>query len=430
MVAIPVRGAQIFFILGTSSRLSYLEKAVKDHTKNLALANTLFQFYKNDIAKIIQGTNEKILKIVAAHLSLNPNLDYMSAKRAGLDQRMAQDLKRLLDMAAQDIEAKWDTYRGRINLHGRMVSGYTARKVTPPWIPISLNLKDTRGRKLAPWKGLIHFHMQNLGTLVMRQVNQGLVAGEDLHIILQRVRKLLKIKGKKTAREAARPYRGPNPAYQDVTDNALPDQDSWSQTTSLFDSPPVEVTEGTYTLEDVDDLRSDQVAAMGWKSRAYTPDDEELWQANASTTALEQSLTSDVVNMLHEGEIQVGQENQGIKDFSWVVSKPQKECDSCTDRDGMTMTEIKEKFGKGVFPKGEAYPYDLTQDAPPPLHPFCYCQLIAVINDDWAGDQLEKAGYTWDSDKGVAYGKDANEQKAGFGDLSFDDWMTKVGGLQ
>lgn len=403
-------------------------QAFTDYKRQMRTANTLYRYYRDQIAEVIRQTTGDTLNLVSGHLALLPpdQMNFMTARRYNILDRLKDDLHRLYDHAGYLIEKQWEDQRLMLGLHARLVAGYIARKNQPPWMPVVLDFEAVRNQRKDLWRNLIHFHMRNLADFVVRQVNQALVNEESLHDILQRVRSVLKVKPKKRrAREID--YRDPSlKSIQDMGENVA---DTWSDTQTIFGKPPVEVTEGTFTLEDVEQLQADQVKAMGWEQRAYTPDDDALWEKNKMLNALEQSLTTDVLDLMHDGVIQIGTDNMGIKDFVWVLSRPQPECDSCTDRDGLTMTDIKKKFGSGVFSKGEAWPPGLKKDSPPPLHPHCRCQIVPQLNDEWSKNALKKSGYEWDEDDGTAFNPNVSQRKLGFKDLSWDEWMAKVGGL-
>ncbi len=402
------------------------DRALKDYRSQQRQANDLYLFFRSEIQKILKQNFNEAIALVASTLAVVGELNYMTVKAAGIDKRLHQNLQRLFELTALEIEQVWEKRRRMFALHAAMLTGYVSRKNQPPWIPVNLNLNgigtETAG---GSWRSLIHFHMRNMADAVNKQVGSGLIAEEDLHAILNRVRKTLGTKN--SMKESYRRQNAGRIELQEASDEAA--ADTWSATQELFGKPPVSISEGTYTLEDVRQLQSYQDRVMGWKNREYNPDDKLQWERNKYMMDLERTMVMDAQYLMNETGVKMGSDNLGIQDFTWVVSKPQLECDACTDRDGMTLNEITKKFGTRSFSKGEAYPADLPQNSPPPLHPHCRCQVVPKLRDEWAKDTLKKEGYEWDQDSGIAFNPNKQQQQLGFQSMSWDQWMSKVGGL-
>lgn len=420
--------------------MSFRENVTAEYRKQKSRANDLFLFFRSEAQQILLGYFDAILALISQSLALIPEdqLNYSSVKAAGLDKRLQLNIQRTMELAANDVTKLWADRRRMFPVHALMVSAYAARKNQPPWVPVKLDLNaigktfdqqnnPVAHRRASIWHNLIHYYLRTLAEKINEDIGSGLLAEESLHAILTRVRKSLAMRPVKRSREQAfnKAYRKPL-REDDAEDTGA---DTWELTKKIFNVPPVEVSEGTYRLEDVQSLQDWQTQVMGWKSRAYDPDDAEQWEKNKLMSKIEQTMVLDAQYLMNETGQTLGPKNMGISDFTWVVSKPQPECDACTVRDGMTLNEIKEKYGTRPFPKGEAYPADLPQNSPPPLHPHCRCQVVPKLKDDWSQETLSKEGYDWQPDDGTSFNPNADQQELGFKKMSWDDWMSKVGGL-
>lgn len=378
----------------------------KDYKGILKMTNAMYKLRTNQIGSVLSDAFDSCVKSISAHLIFHDKMDYQKLFAAGTFTRMEHDVKAILKHAAYQMEDISTKLRRSMDLTGRLASSYLARKATPPWIPIKLDIGSMDGVS-GPGKGLFIYYMDQLAKDISTQVQRAALNGESPSQTLKRVRALFNRANKNRMNES-------------MTDPKIANQynqayDQKSELASYVDKS-VDIKEGFYTVEDVEDLQSEQRTAMQWEHRQYRPwFSDSLKSNNRVLRQLETNFMSDMIEALHTGMLQVGSKNMGIKDFEWVVSRPQPKCDECTVRDGKTMTEVKtirDKF------KGQ----------PPPLHPNCRCQLVPKINDEWAKKELEADGYEWDSSSGVAFNPTAEQKKLGFTKMNWDDWLSTVTG--
>jgi hypothetical protein len=96
-------------------------------------------------------------------------------------------------------------------------------------------------------------------------------------------------------------------------------------------------TKDVYDIQDIESKEYDEV--YGWE--------------------LEQSMSHEYVKSVREGGIDAANEN-GYTDLMWVAVVDAKTCDDCcdgsgcSDRDGLTSTEIEKKYGDPIMPPAHA----------------------------------------------------------------------------
>lgn len=386
-------------------------KVNQDYRRFIQTMNAVFSFRKYQMTKSIKDVQNNLQKIIAFHLSNMPTINYNNYLALHLDKTIPIELEREFKIAETRIKEEWTLLRKDANLMGRLFMAFVARKSQPPWIPVKINLETPHKERKGPnWSVSIPYYLKRYESIIMDQISIGVKNEESISEIVSRIKNVF---GKRKSREAKRTIV----KEQD-------DSEIWDQTAQVLSQPTTDVSVGVYTTDDVQALKDRQYEAMNWYHRDYSPDmAESVWMRNKAMMGLERDMMNDVLYAMNSGFITVGNENMGIKDYVWITSKPQKECDVCCDRDNLTMSQIKDKFGTGGFPKGEVYPYDLKQNDPPPLHPHCHCQLVAQINDDWSDNALEKNGYTWDATTGEAFNPTAEQRKLGFTKMSWDQWL-------
>lgn len=403
-----------------------LKKVIdQDYKNSLKRQNVLFKYFRSKIADQIRLGVQQSLSIIDSRLSILPDDNYIALVHSRQKLSLDDSIRTTWKHYSQIIETMWGDMRHFIDLNSRVSMAFIARKASPPWVEVKINLKDKRSRKHEDlWMGQIHFHLTNLAEYIIRQVNQGFASGESREDIYKRIRNIARLK-LTSSKEAD--YRSPYMKYVASFNNSDP-QNGFESGVELNSSPNVTATEGIYRLDDIVTLQNEQIKANNWYHRQYSGVDDEMWSKNKSLMALERDLMSDAVTLLHEGAYTVGSENMGIDDFQWVVSFPQNnsECDSCCERSDMMMSEIKKKFKR---PIDDSYPKFLPPDSPPPLHPHCKCQLVPKIKEEWAKDTLKNKGYEWDSEDGLAFNPDAKQKKLGFKKMSFDQWIETVSKL-
>lgn len=388
--------------------MTKLEKVIsEDFSKIQKRSNALFNVYMKEIGVLIDAAKADVLATVASILAYHTQpITYSSLKSHGTLDRLQRTIEHRLDVLALDIENYWDTKRNSFDLISRLSVAFISRKSAPPWIKTNLNLKDkiSTDGKFDPRRGHIRFYFRNLSDFILKQIQQATLKEESLNQTLARIRKLFDRNEKRGIREQE---FDPNKLYVDANDD-----------NNQFDLSrgKLNISEGTYTLEDVEDFQSDQIKANAWESRQYRPYFSDSLKANNRYLRdLEQTLMSDAVEQLHSGQLQLGSKEMGIDDMLWRVSFPQKECDECTDRDGMTMTDIQDTIK------------DKYRGLPPPLHPNCKCQLVPKIKDDWAKETLSKQGIEWNPDTGATYSPDEQERSYGIRNMTFDQFIKNIG---
>lgn len=397
--------------------MTKLQKRIEnDHKEILKMVNAMYKRKTFEIGAILRDAFDTVVKSIAAHLLIHENLNYSTLVSSGVLKRIEQDAEAILGNAAYKLENIAEDFRYSMNLTGRLASSYIARKATPPWIPIKLDIGSTDG-STGPGKGLFIYYMKQLSQEIVTQVSRAALNEESAHGVLKRVRTLFNRastsrmteanKDDMTDLETARQY---NYAYDQQSITAgIEDQ--------MFGKNAVSIKEGFYTIEDIEKLQIEQRESMRWSHRQYRPwFSDELKSNNRVLRQLETNFMSDMIEALHSGMLQIGSENLGIKDFEWVISRPQPKCDECTKRDGLTMKEIKSQIK------------DQFKDQPPPLHPNCRCQLVPKIKDDWAKSALAEEGLEWDSDEGVAFNPTDKQKELGFKKMNWDDWLSTVQG--
>lgn len=383
----------------------------KDSKEISKAHNALFKYQKQLMAKEISKYQKDVQNILVNFLSRLPEIDY-STFVSNYEKQVLHELESCAPIE-QLINLWWDL-RNHINLSGRLHGGFIARKATPPWISVRMNISDPALYQLNI-RNSVTYSMRGLIQLIMGQINIGIKNQEQLGPIIQRVTSLFKSPLKKAKEAASAPFN--------FDELRVPDD------TEKFDDGNFIVEQGVFNQQDINKLRTAQIKAMGWMNRQYDPNmDDRIWKRNKAMMGLERDMLNDSLFALHNGLITVGSENMGIKDFVWITSFLETTCEVCGARDGMTMKEIEEKFGKGKFPRGEAWPSSLRQNDPPPLHPHCNCQIAADIKDDWSEKALEKDGYTWNPDSGIYFSPTGEQKKLGFTDMTWDQWLGNLGG--
>ena len=399
-------------------------KSVVNRDFKLHQANMLglFAWRKKRIAEALQDFQHNVLRLIAFHLSNMPAVTYSNFLAQRLDRVIVDEIDKQLKIVEARILPEWQTLRRQMDLSGRLFIGFIARKNTPPWLPVKLDI-GSAPKTLDRFEKDLPYRLKHLEAEIMKAVHMAVHAEEPVHQALNRVKKIFNSQRRRSMEKDYRPQM-----YKDAEDmNEQYNQSSWEASAKLGGG--VDMTEGFYTMADVQRLKDEQAEAMGWYYRDYSPDmDEAIWARNVALMSIEQDLMRDAIQRLHSGELQIGSENLGIDDFQWITSKPQKECDECCQRDEMTMTEIKDTFGTGSFPRGaHVWPPELKQDSPPALHPHCACRLVPKIKDDWADETLEKNGTKWDDVSGDFYQPGEQEQRFGFTRMSYDQWIKNIG---
>ncbi|MBL0233230.1 MAG: hypothetical protein IPQ08_06155 [Chitinophagaceae bacterium] len=346
--------------------------ADREYKKQMKQLGTYYKYQLSNVGEVIDEHKNIVLKIISFELSHMMNINYKDALAHGVIRRMTQHIDHTFNMCSDKIKKYADEIQSDADLFGRLTAGYIARKVTPPWIEVNLNLKD-KPRKVmdVPWMGLFDFYFKKLSDDIMNRITQGLLYEESITDILTRVRGLFpkpKIKSKEDD-GGNYGFDSGGVGISGRDDNTL--DDSFKINKTIFGKAPVMVSEGVYTLEDVELMHNRLYEANNWESRQYRSwFSDELKSQNKYLSSLEQSLGSMMTEGVNQGMIQIGDESLGIKDFIWKVDKPQKKCDECTSRHDLTMTQIKKQVK------------DKYKDQSPPLHPNC---LIGTTNISAAG---------------------------------------------
>lgn len=395
--------------------MSKLAKVVRsDYRKAQMAVNALYAFQKKGMAEVIKDFQHNVIKILAYHLANMPEVNYGYYITTRLDKTIQAELSAQSEVTFKRLKPLWIKLSRDLHLMGRLIGGFLSRKSQPPWLPVKLDLKspEPHGKGVPKWSEVIPYYFKRVESLIMDQVHIGIKNEESVTQIMKRVKDLFPPMKKKFTEG------------RKITKKE-DDEGNVQITATAFDQPVVEVIDGTYSAQDVASLQDEQKEAMDWYNRDYNANmDEAVWTRNKALMGLERDLQTDVIDKLHRGMIQIGSDNMGIKDFTWIASKGRNECDICLSRDNLTMTEIKDKFGSGGFgSKGGVYPYNLTQDSPPPLHPHCKCQLVPTINDEWSKNALQSQGYEWDTDSGMAFNPTAQQREMGFTDMSWGQWL-------
>lgn len=379
------------------------KRIVKDYKDIQRKANALFQVAALNIGKIIEKAGQDVIQTIAMNLSLHPSIDYASLASLGTFDRIERLVELRLKHAASDVAQQWTYHRENFPILARTSMSFIARKASPPWVSVKLNLKDkvdsARDGIYDPRMGHIQFYFDKMADQVIAQMKQGALNQESLHDILERIRPLFLDKSTRRSKEAAKPPKIEETIY--------------SRSDETTPAEKIDVEEGHFTLEDVQGFIEDLRAANNWEYRQYKPwFTDSIKRRNSFLSQLEQALMSDAMALLHDNQLQIGPKEMGIKDFTWIAAYQEKTCEFCGKRHEMSMKDIKRTLK------------DKYKDLPPPLHPHCNCQLVPRISDDWAESQLKKDDMEWDSNEGLTYkaGKDA---EYGAVDMTYDEFMDK-----
>lgn len=387
-----------------------IEKRVqKDWDSIQNRANTMFVYHSHKIGEMIETAEDDILSSIAAVLSMYETISYINLKHNNSLDRLGAVIQYRLNNLAVDIENYWGEVRTQFDLFSRVSMSFVTLKTSPPWIKKKLDLKAELSKegRFDPRMGHIRFYFQKLSDAIIQQISQGALQEETLNQVLTRIRNMFNRKERKNVRESF----NKNELNHDVT--VTPDGDYLETLRGVVD-----ITEGTYTLEDIYRLQSEQQKIMRWEHRQHRSwFSDEVKRNNKYLRDLEQVLMSDAINQMHDGQLQQLRgypKELGIDDFVWVVSRPQPTCDECTIRDGLTMKEIRKTIR------------DEYRDMPPPLHPNCRCQLVPKIKEDWADKTLKDEGMEWEPETGVVYNADDQEKDYGISDMTLDQYLELI----
>lgn len=382
----------------------------KDFKSVIKRANTTFDLHASIIGGVIENAGKDTISTVAAILSNYPDLNYGLISSHRTFDRLTSTLNHRWEIAAQSVEDLWGDAKSDFDILSRISVAFICKKSSPPWVNNKLDLKtlvSTDGG-YDPRMGHIRFYFRKQVDAIMQSIQQGCLNGETLNQILTRVRKFFsRGRGRMGGREAARG------SWEDImTSIDTGAEDQFEET--LYG--PADISEGTYTLEDVERFTARQEKVQGWESRQYRPwFTDELKSSNRYLRDLEQILVADAVDQLHEGLLQIGSEEQNIEDFVWIATRgPKGLCDECAARDGMTMTEIKDKMK------------DKYKDQVPPLHPNCRCQLSPQLDRKWVDKVVDDGDKSWDPDSGKVYIADKQEKEYGITDMTLDEYMGAI----
>lgn len=381
-----------------------LQKRVnKDYEDILKRVNSLYLLRSNEIGEVISQAMEMCVRDIAHALSHMHQMDYSTFIRSGISHRIQSDTERVLVKAGQDIQMILDDLKREMDLMGRLAVAFISRKATPPWIKIKIDLRSSTDGALGSGTSRVDYYMRLMAKDVHSYVMQGVSRKKTSHEIMTTIRGLF------NTRKLSHFYETREDAGR------KPDPTLFQDSYEIVGEPSIELSEGIYTLDDIDALQSAQMEADGMSHRANRPwFSAALKKNNKILSALERDFMSDMIEALHQGMLQIGTDEMGIEDFEWVVSRPQPRCDECTSRDGRTMKWIKANIK------------DDYADQPPPLHPNCRCQIVPQIKDQWSQDALSKDGYEFDPEDGVAFNPTAKQKKLGYKSLSWDDWLSNI----
>lgn len=380
-----------------------LKKRVAKDYKDIQLkANALFQVSALNIGRIIEKAGQDIVQSLALNLSQFPTIDFMQLNALGTFDRLESLIKLRLKHAAIEVSDQWTHSRSNFPILARASMSFISRKSSPPWINVTLNLKDkvdsARDGARDPRMGHIQFYFDKMADLTIQQLKQGTLSGENLHQVLERIRPLFSNR-KRVSKESNEPYK--------VQTKLDIEAEDLLKTT-------VQIEEGYFTLEDMQSFIEDLRVANNWEYRQYKPwFSEELKRKNSFLRSLEQILYADATALLHDNQIQIGPKEMGIDDFVWITAKQETTCEICGKRHEMTMRDIKKKIK------------DKYKDQPPPLHPNCNCQLVPKINEEWTKSAAENNDLSWDANTGLVYKADKLEKKYNIQNMTFDEYMDK-----
>lgn len=329
--------------------MSKLKNIIKDDFSTIQKrADLMFKVFTSDMGKMIDEANKDVIATIAAVLSMHKESEYKRLVHNHTLDSLDQVIKGRYQVLVHKLEMYWSQKRDQFDLLSRLAAGFIGRKSSPPWLETKLNLKDelSTDGKYDPRRGHFDYCFRNITDALIKEIQKGLLNEESMSQIMQRVRKLFNRNSKQNVREAEK------------WDYFKPSLDDAEPVYKL--QGPVNISEGTFTLEDIEDLQLEQQRAMQWEYRQYRPwFSDELKANNRYLRGLEELLMSDALDQLHNGLLQIGPKEFGIDDMEWAVSRPQPKCDECTTRDGLTMKEIKAKIK------------DDFGDQVPPLHPNC-----------------------------------------------------------
>lgn len=387
--------------------MTKLEKKLQQDYASISRSkDAMITFYSNDVGKMIDQASKDVIANIAAVLSMQPQpITFMELRRGQTFDRLSSSIKHRYDNLASELEHYWGEKRENFDLLSRLASNFIARKASPPWVNTKLNLKDklSTDGKFDPRMGHFRYQLGNMAEAIVKQIKLGSLKQESLNQIMNRVRKMFDRKDKNNVREEDRPDL--RKLMFDSSDDSLKQNISGVITAD----------EGVFTLEDIDRLSEDYISSNTLAHREYKPwFSDSLKANNRYLRQLEQDLYSDANYLVSEGLMQVGSKEMGIKDLQWVVKRPGV-CECCDKRSGMTMNEIKAKIK------------DEYGGQPPPLHPHCNCELVPKISDDWADNELSKAGMDWDPNDGLVYKADKQERGFGISNMNFLQYIDSVG---
>ena len=387
-----------------------LQKRIeKDYEQIENMANNLFQYTFLLMGEKIDVTNEHALQTISAILGIHEEINYKYLLTGAKLESLRHVLYALYDNLSNNLEEIWSKSKLNFDILTRIGVSFLARKATPPWIKVKLDLKKqvSMDGPFDPRMGHFHYTFRNLVDAILKEVQRGSLQSESMHQIMNRVRKFF---DKKQAQGLREDNRINFPPFE-----TMPfDQEDINPKTQW--GGPVDIQEGFYSLEDVKKYQEMQYRANGWEHRREDPYMSDAMRANNKwLSMLEQMLMSDAIHSVQTGMINIGSEEMGIEDFVWVVSRPQPTCDECTGRDGLTMKEIKSKMK------------DDYKDQPPPLHPNCRCRVVPKLKDDWADNVLKKDGLEFDPNSGNVYKASKLEKKYGYTDMTMDEYFSLIG---
>lgn len=328
--------------------MSKLKNIIKDDFSTIQKrADLMFKVFTSDMGKMIDEANKDVIATIAAVLSMHKESEYKRLVHNHTLDSLDQVIKGRYQVLVHKLEMYWSQKRDQFDLLSRLAAGFIGRKSSPPWLETKLNLKDelSTDGKYDPRRGHFDYCFRNITDALIKEIQKGLLSEESMSQIMQRVRKLFNRNSKQNVREA------------DKWDYFKPSLDDDEPVYKL--QGPVNISEGTFTLEDVEQLQLEQQRAMQWEYRQYRPwFSDELKANNRYLRGLEELLMSDALDQLHNGLLQLGPKEFGIDDMEWAVSRPGT-CECCDIRDGLTMKEIRAKIK------------DEYGDRVAPLHPHC-----------------------------------------------------------
>lgn len=392
-----------------------LQKRIeKDNRDVQRKAKNLFNVYASDIGKMIDRAIGDIVGSTAQILAQFQEIDYLTLKSAGIFTRLEHAANSRMTYLAKEISEYWKESQRNFDILSRFSVAFTDRKATPPWLSVTLNLKDKL--RLAkdgvpdPRKGHIDMYLGRFSEKILNEIKMGAIKEETLSQILGRIRYLTK--KARPAREDEYTQRQVS-ALQDVLDESFIAEDvTFGPRDVEGMRAPVSIEEGIYTREDISRFIEDLQRANNWEYRQYRPwFSDSIKARNRYLRDLEQILMHDAVQRVQSGKLQIGSKSMGIDDFTWHTSFQETTCEFCGERDELTMSEIKDKIK------------DKYRDAPPPLHPNCSCSAVPRIKEDWLDEATGSDGEAWDD--GRVYSRTGSEIEYGVEELTVDEFIRK-----